>query len=167
VIIAGSDTTRAALVIQAALLLADREQWDAVCTDLNLVPGACREAMRFEPAVGTIPRLPRESISLDGHAIPPGRYLALSTMSALRDPDLYGEPDTFDIRRQDHPRWSLAFGGGAHRCLGEALATTELEEGLAALATNLPTLRVIGESLGIAGYGGIRRVTPLIVRWDN
>jgi cytochrome P450 len=59
--------------------------------------------------------------------------MTLSTMSAMRDEKVFEAPDTFDIFRTDRQRWHLVFGGGAHRCLGEALARTELEEGLAAL----------------------------------
>jgi cytochrome P450 len=57
------------------------------------------------------------------------------------------------------------FGGGSHRCLGEALAKAELEEGLAALAARLPQLRIHGEALTVRGYGGIRRVSNLHVEW--
>ena len=55
-ILAGSDTTRAALAIQTGLLLAHRAQWEAVCRDEALIPGAVAEALRFEPAVGSFPR---------------------------------------------------------------------------------------------------------------
>ena len=47
-IIGGTDTTRVAIVMQLALLLQHREQWDAVCRDPSLIPGAVAEAMRFE-----------------------------------------------------------------------------------------------------------------------
>ena len=51
VIVAGSDTTRGALAVQTAQLLQHREQWEAVCRDSRLVPGAVAEALRFEPSV--------------------------------------------------------------------------------------------------------------------
>ena len=59
-------------------------------------------------------------------------------MSASRDPEVFDRPDVFDITRTDHPRWAFAFGGGAHRCLGEALAKVEIEETLAAVARLAP-----------------------------
>ncbi len=165
VIIGGSDTTRAALVIQAALLLAYREQWEAVCADPALVSGAVLESLRFEPAVGSVARVTLEDVDIDGHVVPARQYISLSTMSGLRDAEIYAAPDTFDIHRKDHPRWHMVFGGGAHRCLGEALAIAELEEGLAALSSRYSGLRLAGEPLRVSGHGGIRRVSNLQVSW--
>jgi cytochrome P450 len=130
VIIAGNDTTRTAMALQVALLLQHREQWEAVLHDDALVPGAVMEALRYEPAVGSTPRFTLDDIQVGGYVVPAGHVLSLSTLSAMRDPALYSEPDSFNIRRNDHPRRHLVFGGGPHRCLGEMLARAELEEGL-------------------------------------
>jgi cytochrome P450 len=167
VILGGSDTTRAAMAIQVALLLQNHEQWEAVCRDASLIPGAVAEALRFEPAVGSVPRFTAADIEIDGYTVPAGRILTLSTMSAMRDPALYPDPDRFDIRRTGHPRWHMVFGGGPHRCLGEALARAELEEGLAALAAQLPDLQLSGAPLRLHGHAGIRRIEPLHVAWTR
>lgn len=167
VIVGGSDTTRAALAIQVALLLQDRAQWHAICADPSLIPGAVSEALRFEPSVGSMPRFTTADIEIDGYVLPAGKILRLSTMSSMRDPAVYAEPDRFDIRRSDHPRWHRVFGAGAHRCLGEALARAELEEGLAALTTHLPGLQLSGEPLRLHGYAGIRRIEALHVSWPQ
>lgn len=167
VILGGSDTTRAAMAIQVALLLQDREQWEAVCRDASAIPGAVAEALRFEPAVGSVPRFAATDIEIDGYTVPAGRVLTLSTMSAMRDPALYPNPDRFDIARTGHPRWHMVFGGGPHRCLGEALARAELEEGLAALAARLPGLQLSGMPLRLHGHAGIRRIEPLQVAWTR
>jgi len=55
IIIAGSDTTRGAIAMQVALLLQHREQWDAVCADPALIPGAVSESLRYEPVVDRFP----------------------------------------------------------------------------------------------------------------
>lgn len=165
VIIGGSDTTRAAMAIQTALLLQNRVQWEAVCRDSALIPGAVSEALRYEPVAASVPRFTLADIQIDGFVVPAKRILTLSTIAAMRDPALYADPDTFDIKRKDHPRWHLVFGGGAHRCLGEALARGELEEGLAALVSRLPRLELSSEGLRLDGHGGIRRIEPLRVAW--
>ncbi|MET7245567.1 cytochrome P450 [Methylobacterium sp. EM32] len=162
-IVAGSDTTRAALAIQAGLLLAHPDQWEAVRRDEALIPGAVAEALRFEPAVGSFPRFALAEIPLEGAVLPAGALISISTLSAMRDPALYADPDVFDIRRTDHPRWHVVFGGGVHRCLGEALARIELEEGLRAL-TRLPDLR-LERPLTVRGSAAIRRVEELPVAW--
>lgn len=163
-ILAGSDTTRAALAIQTGLLLTHPAQWEAVCRDEALIPGAVAEALRFEPAVGSFPRFTLSAIALDGGVLPAGALVSFSTLSAMRDPALYVDPDVFDLRRSDHPRWHMVFGGGAHRCLGEALARIELEEGLRALTTRLPDLR-LDAPLTVRGSAAIRRVDELPVSW--
>jgi cytochrome P450 family 103 len=168
VIIAGSDTTRAALAIMVYLLLQHREQWQAVCSgNMGIIAGAVSESLRYEPSVGSTPRFTLADIEVAGYLVPAGSVLSLSTLSAMRDPALYSEPDRFNIRRADHPRRHIAFGGGSHRCLGEVLARAELEESLAALAERLPTLALAGEPLKIFGHAGMRRISDLRVAWTR
>jgi cytochrome P450 family 103 len=165
IIIAGSDTTRGAIAVQVALLLQHRDQWEAVCEDPALIAGAVAESLRYEPVVGSIPRFTLEDIDIDGYRVPRNSILSLSTMSGMRDPAQYADPDTFNIRRTDHPRRHLIFGVGVHRCLGEMLARAELEESLAALTSRLPHLQLAGPAPSLHGHGGIRRIDGMRVRW--
>jgi cytochrome P450 family 103 len=165
-ILAGSDTTRGAGTIQTSLLLQHRDQWDAVCKDPALIPGAVLESMRYEPAVGSFARFTLEDVQIDGWIVPRNSVLSLSTLAAMRDPQLYSDPDRFDITRADHPRRHMIFGAGSHRCLGEALAKAELEEQLAALTQRLPQLQLSGDPPVIRGNGGIRSVRNMQVRWE-
>jgi len=167
VILAGSDTTRAALTIQISLLMQHREQWDALRDNPALIPGAVLESLRYEPSVGSFPRFTLEDIEIDGYTVPRDSILSMSMLSAMRDPALYRDPERFDIYRTDHPRRPVVFGAGSHRCLGEALALLELEETLAALAERLPKLELAGNVPGVEGSGGIRRVGEMQVRWST
>ena len=167
IIIAGSDTTRGAIAVQTALLLQHREQWDAVCADPTLIPGAVSESLRYEPVVGSFPRFTLEDIELDGYVVPRNNILSLSTLSAMRDPSQYADPDRFNIRRTDHPRRHLIFGLGVHRCLGEILARAELEESLAALAERLPQVELAGKPPTLHGHGGIRRIDGMRLGWAS
>ena len=164
-IVGGTDTTRVAIVVQLALLLRHREQWDAVCRDSSLIPGAVAEAMRFEPSVASFVRVTTEDIEIGGAVLPARQFIMLSTMSAARDEETYERPDVFDIRRTDQPRLIPAFGAGAHRCIGEALARAELEESLAALAARIPQLQ-LDEAPAIKGHSGIRRVDTMRISWQ-
>ena len=156
-ILGGSDTTRVALAAQLSLLLQHREQWDAVCNNSSLVPGAVAEAMRLEPSGAAGFRMPREDIDIDGTVIPAGQLITLSTMSAMRDEAVYDRPDVFDIRRTNQARVHPIFGWGAHRCLGEALARAELEEGLLAVAARIPQIH-LATPPKIKGHMGVRRI---------
>jgi cytochrome P450 len=162
-IVGGSDTTRGAMAIQTSLLLQHREQWRAVCANPALIPGAVLESLRYEPAVGSFLRFTLEDLDVDGLVVPRNSMLVMSTLSAMRDPAVYADPDKFDITRADIPRRHPVFGAGAHRCLGEALAKAELEEGLAALAARLPELELEGKPPAIQGSGGIRPIQEMRV----
>ena len=163
IIVAGTDTTRVASIMTTGVLLQHRDQWQEVCRDPGLVPMAVEEGLRFEPSVATFSRLAAEDIELGGGAvIPGGSFISLSVMSAMRDERVYEDPDTFDIRRRDHPPRHPVFGGGVHRCIGEALARMELEEGLATLVERYPDLRLL-EAPVIEGHSGIRRADRMVV----
>jgi len=163
IVVAGSDTTRAAFAMMVALLLRHPDQWEAVKKTPSLIPGAVAEALRFEPSVGTVARFTTAELDVGGVTLKPGVMLRVSTMSAMRDPELYADPDRFDITRTDHPRLHSVFGLGPHRCLGEMLARIEMEEGLAALIAAAPDIRVRTEPRMI-GFGGIRQITPMKIR---
>ena len=163
-IIGGTDTTRVALVMQVALLLQHAEQWMAVCRDPGLIPAAVEESMRFEPSVASVSRVAAEDIEVDSAIIPAGKFVTLSTMSGMRDERAYDDPDVFNIRRVHQPRLHPVFGGGPHRCIGEALARAELEESLAVLTARIPQLR-LDQAPAIKGHSGIRRVDAMRVSW--
>ncbi|MBU1314653.1 MAG: cytochrome P450 [Alphaproteobacteria bacterium] len=165
VVLGGTDTTRAAIVIMVGLLLDRRDGlWQALHHQPAMVAAAVLESLRFEPAVASIPRLAVEDISLDGHVIPRGSPVLLSTMSSLRDPDVFLDPGQFNLTRPQG-KWHPVFGGGEHRCLGEALARIEMEEALTALVNSLLDLEVGDQKLNIRGHAGIRQVDELVVRW--
>lgn len=163
VVLGGSDTTRAAIVVMVGLL-AERGLWQEVRRQPALIGAVVSESLRCEPAVGSVPRLTVEEIELDGTVVPAGRPVLLSTMSALRDPDVFPNPDTFDLTRPPL-RWHPVFGGGEHRCLGEALAKIEMEEALSVLLASLPDPRIDGQGLTIHGHAGVRKVDELTLRW--
>ena len=165
VILAASNPTHTAMVIQTAVLLKHRPQWNTLCEYPGLVPKAVVEALRFEPPIASVSYLAQESIEIDGQTIPAGALVSLMTISAMRDEQIYPDPDRLDILR-DQPRWHPVLGGGERGFLGEALAKIELEEGLLALITRLPDLHAEGEQFEVRGHAGLRRVSPLHLRWS-
>jgi cytochrome P450 len=162
-IVGGTDTTRLALCSTLALLLSHPEQWQAFCQDPEgLKKQVVQEGLRFEPPVGSFSRVTLEDIELDGLVLPAGLPVSICLLSAMRDERVYADPFTFDIFRGDHPRWHPAFGTGAHRCLGEALARAELEECLAAIARLAPNTRLV-QAPAVRGLNGIRRIDQMRV----
>jgi len=163
-ILGGSDTTRFQLTALISLLLQHREQWELVCENPDRVADAVREVMRFEPAIGSVGRVVTCPTRIDGVELEPGNVLSLSICSAQRDETVYSHAHRFNITRGDHPKWSISFGMGPHRCLGEALARAELEEALIVITQRLPNLNLAGDPAKPKGYSGIRSIGPLILR---
>ncbi|WP_340119393.1 cytochrome P450 [Pelagibius sp. 7325] len=162
-IVGGIDTTRVGFAALVALLAEHPAAWAAVKADPRLIPGAVAEALRYEPSVGSIARVTTAPVAIGDVTLPAGVVLRVSLLSALRDPDLYADPDRFDIRRSDHPRLHPVFGTGPHRCIGEMLARLEMQEGLAALISAVDAIEMDEPPL-LSGFGGIRRITPMPLR---
>lgn len=162
-ILAGSDTTRGSLCMTLAHLLRHPEQWRAFCAAPDeLKRGVVNEGLRYEPIVSGIPRIAVVDVDIDGFKAPAGTPIALSLLSALRDPEVYEAPDQFNIYRTDHPRWHPIFGAGAHRCVGEALAKAEMEEVLATIARLAPNTTLVGDFPRLAP-GAIRQIDRMQV----
>jgi cytochrome P450 family 103 len=162
-ILAGSDTTRGSLCLTLKHLLQHPDQWRAFCADPDgMKKGVVAEGLRFDPIVSGVPRVPLRDLEIDGYIVPAGVPIAVSMLSAMRDPEVYADPDRFDITRTDHPRWHPIFGGGAHRCLGEALAKAEMEETLATIARLAPNTTLVGE-VPLPTPGAIRQVGAMRV----
>jgi len=123
------------------------------------------EGLRFQPVVSAIPRITLRDIEVDGYLIPEGSVFAISLVAALRDPDVFADPHTFNIHRTDQQRWHYVFGAGAHRCVGEALARAEMEETMAVIARLAPNTKLIGNPPKY-GSGGIRPIDQMQVAFE-
>lgn len=164
-IFAGSDTTRTAIAVAVALLLQHQDQWALLKANPDLVRNTVDETMRFEPTVGHLPRVASEDFEIEGHRFVQDQILVMSISAAQRDPERYPDPDRFNIAREDLPRQSIGFGGGPHRCLGEALARSEIEEALMGLIEEIPHLEPAGPLPHFEALAtGIRKLTSLRVR---
>ncbi len=86
-------------------------------------------------------RVLHEDAEIGGHRIPADREVFAILWGANRDPEVFAEPDRFDIARPN-AREHLAFGGGTHLCLGAHLARMEAQEALGALVRRSPRLEL-------------------------
>jgi cytochrome P450 len=163
-IIGGTESVRMGLIAQTVQLLSQPEQWRAVCEDPTLVPNAVTEAMRLEPGIAGVVRVSVDDIELDGWVLPAGQLVLLSAISALRDERVFDRPNVFDMSRPKLSLARMAFGGGAHACVAEAMGRAELEEGLSALTERLPSLQL--ENIpAFQGHMFVRKTGECWVRW--
>jgi cytochrome P450 len=84
--------------------------------------------------------------------------------SANRDPNVFADPDKFDISRQPNPH--VAFGNGVHHCLGATLARVEGQEVFKALAERFPNLTAATEELEYQPSITFRSLKSLPVVWQ-
>ena len=104
----------------------------ALRADPSLLPGAVDELMRWcGPQLLTVPRFATEDVDLQGVLVKAGEPVTVAIAAANRDPEVFADPDRFDVRRGAATQ--LGFGHGPHFCLGAAHARVQTEVALAAL----------------------------------
>jgi cytochrome P450 len=141
---AGFETTVNLLGSGAALLIAHPEQLDALRADPGRWRNAVEEILRFDSPVQNTARVCRAETTIAGVTVREGDVVSAILGGANRDPALFADPDGFDVTRAN-ARDHLSFSGGAHFCLGAALARLEGEIGLRALFDRYPGLTLAGE----------------------
>jgi cytochrome P450 len=137
---AGHETTTNLIGNGMLALLKNRDQWDLLVREPDLIASAVEEILRFDSPVQWTSRLSGEPIEINGKTIQPGEIILGSVGAANRDPQKFADPDRLDIRRNENRH--LAFGIGIHYCLGAALARMEAEIAIGQLAARFPSMRL-------------------------
>jgi len=159
ILLAGTDTTRNQLGSLLAILASQPDQYRLLRNDRSLVPAAVEESLRYIGAVRTTARVASEDLIVDGLFFPSGTTVLLGLHAAG-----LGQPEDgfrFNINRADRSP-HLAFGLGAHHCLGAALARAELQEALTAFLDVVPAYELAAPvswkplSMGIWGPDELR-----------
>lgn len=133
---AGHETT-GGLIANGLLLLFDNPgELARLRAEPNLTPSAVEEMLRCDGPAGLIVRRGTEPVELAGHSFDTGTEFYLSMAAGNRDPEVFTDPDRFDITRA--PNRHTAFGLGAFYCLGAALARTESDECFRVLLDRFP-----------------------------
>ncbi|MCK2244455.1 MULTISPECIES: cytochrome P450 [unclassified Crossiella] len=167
-LIAGHETTANMISKMIAMLLADRRRWEQLLTDPALVRTAVEEALRLDANAGFgMARYLTEDLEIAGTTLPGGTTAVCSMAAANRDEEVFTGAAEMDLTRSPNPH--LAFGAGAHACLGQPLARTELQVVLEVLLRRLPSLELavpVAELRKVEGLavGGLRE---LPVRWRS
>ncbi|MTE15260.1 cytochrome P450 family protein [Nocardia aurantiaca] len=154
VINAGHETTVNLLDQAIVALLTHPEQLAAVLADEASWADVIEETLRFQSPVAHLPlRYAVEDIEGDGFTIPKGEAILASYAGASRDPQIHGATtDQFDIHR-DTKEQHVAFGHGAHHCLGAPLARLEATIALPALFERFPKLRLATDAKDLTPLG--------------
>lgn len=140
ILIGGDETTRHTLSGGTAELTRHPDQWQALRTDPELLPGAVEEMLRWTSPIKNMCRTLTADTDFHGTALDAGEKILLLFESANFDEAVFGDPDVFRIDR--NPNNHVSFGFGTHFCLGNQLARLELTVMTRRVLTRLPDLRL-------------------------
>ncbi|WP_210586185.1 cytochrome P450 [Streptomyces sp. GESEQ-35] len=162
----GIETTEGMIANAVRHVLADPAQLALLRADPGLVDAAIEESLRLEPAAAVVDRYATADVSIGGAEVRRGDLVVVSLAGANRDPEVFEDPDRFDLRRTNS-RLQLAFAHGPHFCLGAHLARLETRVCLVTLLDRLPGLR-LDPAASSAPTGLLFRKPPALhVRWDT
>jgi cytochrome P450 len=162
----GIETTEGMISNAIWYLLSDRDALRQVITDPELLDNAVDEALRLEPAAAVVDRYATEDTTLGSARIRRGDLVRVSLAGANRDPEVFADPDRFDIRR-GNARQHLAFAIGPHFCIGAQLARLEANAAISALLGRLPGLRLDPRRLTSPEGLVFRKPASVHVCWDE
>jgi cytochrome P450 len=137
-LMAGHETTANLIAGSMRYLLSDRKLWSQLRDQPELLENAVEELLRFVSPLVWLPRVMTEEVELDGHILRKGERVQLSIGAANHDPEEFADPESIILTRPK-PR-SLAFGYGAHFCVGAALARLETQIALSSLLKRTPNI---------------------------
>jgi cytochrome P450 len=142
-LVAGHETTVNLIGNGVLALCRNSGQFARLREDPALARTAVEEVLRYDPPVQFTARIALEDIDVDGTTMAKGNQAILLLAAGNRDPEQFPDPDHFDVGRQENRH--LAFGLGAHFCLGAPLARVEGQVALEALARHVTELELAVE----------------------
>jgi cytochrome P450 len=164
-LIAGNVTTTDLIGNGVKALLDNPDQLEKLRANPDLIENAVEEMLRFDSPVTNSGRIANRTIDIGGCPVHEGESLSTSLAAANHDPDVYPDPDKFDIEREDTHH--QAFGGGRHLCLGAHLARLEAQVAILGLLNRYPVLEHSERGHVYARVPSFRGMTEFWVRGEK
>ena len=139
-LIGGNLTTTDLIGNGVRLLLLNPDELAKFKAEPGIVRDVVEEILRFEPPVDITGRIASHDMEVGGCPVKARQSFTFSLRAANRDPDVFEEPHRFNVSRPKKPH--VAFGGGAHICIGAPLARLEAQVALARLFQRFPDLKL-------------------------
>jgi cytochrome P450 len=143
-VIMGANPTIPQAAAQLVILMASRpDLWQRVRTEPALVGPVVEETLRWSSPVNHLLRRTTEEVRLGDETVPAGGLVVAWLGSANRDEEVFTDPFRFDPDRTSNPH--VAFGVGAHRCVGNSTAQLGLQVLLEEMVATVGTIEIDGE----------------------
>jgi cytochrome P450 len=162
-LVAGHETTVGLISNAILALLRHPDQFDVLRADLALAAGTVEETLRYDAPVQMTGRVVRDGMQIGDVAAPDGALVLLLLAATGRDPEVFPDPDRFDIRRG--ATGHLAFAAGPHFCLGAPLARLEATIVLQAFAARIVAPELDPDGLHYKPNFNLRAPDRLVVRF--
>ena len=146
IIFAGNDTTRNSISGTMNLLSKNPDQKNLVLNDKSLLPNMVHESIRMVSPVRYMRRTTKFDTQIGDQEIGPNEKVSLWYGAANRDPEIFTNPDKFDVTRENAKK-HLAFGYGRHLCLGKHTANMQLEVVYEKIFSRFPEMEQDGEMI--------------------
>lgn len=163
-LIAGNVTTTDMIGNGIKALLDHPEQLAKLRENPELIEVTVEEILRYDSPVINSGRISHIDIEIGGCPIEKGEALGVSLGAANRDPEVYDNPNAFEIEREHVAHQS--FGGGRHHCLGASLARLEGQEAILRLVQRFPNLRFSDRGFDYAAIPAFRGMSYCWLRTD-
>ncbi|KXL50294.1 hypothetical protein M433DRAFT_7445 [Acidomyces richmondensis BFW] len=142
-LVAGNATMVNMINLGLITLFERPDQLNELKEEPTLAHGFVEELCRFhQGSAMATRRVAKEDVVYGGKTIKKGDGIIAACQSGNRDPEVFPDPDTFNLHRKFNPIDSLGFGYGPHRCIAEHLAKTELECVFSTIFQKLPNLKL-------------------------
>lgn len=166
-LVAGNETTVAALTHGVKRMIENPEARAAMIADNSLIPQFVEEVLRLDSPIQGLFRKTKAEISIGDTVIPAGAIVQVQYGAANRDADVFSDPDHLDLDR-DNVKKHLAFGAGIHLCIGNQLARAELRIAFQAVLQRLHNLRFApGETFSSGNSFVAYALSRLNVEFDS
>jgi cytochrome P450 len=164
-LLAGHETTINLICNGTLSFIQHPDQWALYKKDpAGRAKWATEECLRYDAPVKSIQRLASQDLEMRDKVMRKDDRIRWFISSANRDPNVFADPEKFDISRQPNPH--VAFGNGVHHCLGATLARVEGQEVFKALAERFPGLQLESEELDYQPSITFRSLKSLPVTWQ-
>ena len=141
-LVAGNETTTKLLTNLMHHLAEEDGLEERLRDDPSLIDNFIEEGLRFEAPVGGLFRMAKEDTMVGETQLREGDHIWLIFAAANRDPEMFSQPDTFSVDREN-ARDHLAFGHGEHFCIGAMLARLEARIAVEQILERLENIRLI------------------------